>query len=448
VPTTDYVALTRRVTERIELKDTPVVFVGYGIEAPEYGWDDYKGVDVRGKTVVMLIGDPPVPDPKDAAKLDETVFRGKAMTYYGRWTYKYEIASAKGAAACLIVHETGPAGYPFAVVGGSWGREDFDLRTADGNRGRVPVEGWMTSEFSQKLFAAAGQDFATLKKAAVGRNFRPVAFDAKASFTVTAKCREVVSRNVVGVLPGSDPKLKNEYVVYSTHWDHLGRDTSLKGDQIFNGANDNAAGCAMILAVAQAFKALPVAPKRTLIFAFVTAEEKGLLGSKYYAEHPFFPAARTLADITVDGANLLGRTSDVEIIGYGNSTIDDVATAIAQAEGRAVVPDTSTEKGYFYRSDHFEFARVGVPAFYPKAGKTYVGRPAAWGQQQADLYLTRDYHKVTDEIKPDWTYDGAVQEAAFVLKVGHAIAQGDRWPEWKPGSEFKARRDAMLKAAK
>ena len=247
-PMTECVVHSHRVVSRLEIKDSEVVFVGYGVVAPEYGWDDYKGVDVRGKTIVMLVGDPPVPDPRDPAKLDGTVFKGRAMTYYGRWTYKYEIASAKGAAACLIVHETGPAGYPFAVLGGTAGREECDLRTPDGNAGRVAVEGWLTLDSSRKLFAAAGRDFAALKKSAVGRDFKPVALPATASFTVDNRIREIASHNVVARLAGSDPRVRNEWVIYSAHWDHLGRDPRLAGDQIFNGALDNAAGVAALLA--------------------------------------------------------------------------------------------------------------------------------------------------------------------------------------------------------
>ncbi|MDD3179706.1 MAG: M28 family metallopeptidase [Opitutaceae bacterium] len=445
VPVSDYVALSRRVTGRVDVKDSPVVFVGYGVDAPEYHWDDYKGVDLHGKTVIMLINDPPVPDPRNPSRIDDTVFKGRAMTYYGRWTYKYEIASARGAAACLIIHETGPAGYPFSVVGAGWGREDFDLRTPDGNAGRVALEGWLTLDMAKRLFAAAGQDFAALKASAVRRDFQPVPLKAKASFSVQNQVRQVVSRNVVGLLPGSDPGLKNEFVIYSTHWDHLGRNPRLKGDQIFHGAADNASGCAVLMEIARALRALPVAPKRSILFAFVTAEEKGLLGSRYYAEHPLYPLVRTLANLNLDAVNLRGLTSEVEIIGHGNSTIEDIGAAVAQAEGRQVIPDTNVEKGYFYRSDHFEFAKAGVPAFYPKAGKTYLGRPAGWGRQQEDLYTVNDYHQVTDVAKSDWVYEGAIQDGAYLLKVGYAIAQGDRRPEWKSGSEFKDRHDAMMR---
>jgi Zn-dependent M28 family amino/carboxypeptidase len=285
-PRTEYVAGSRRYTAEIKVPTSDIVFVGYGVVAPEYNWDDYKGVDVKGKTILMLVNDPPVPDPNDPSKLDEKMFKGKAMTYYGRWTYKYEIASEKGAAAALIVHETGPAGYPFEVVGSRHGREDFDIQKPDKNMSRVPVEGWITYDKAAELCKMAGQDLAALKKAAVSKDFRPVTLDAKASFDIKNTLREVDSRNVIARIEGSDPQLKNQYVIFSAHWDHLGKDPSLKGDQIFNGALDNASGTAGLLELAQAFTKISPAPKRSILILSVTAEERGLLGSKYYAENP------------------------------------------------------------------------------------------------------------------------------------------------------------------
>ncbi|MBC7366743.1 MAG: M28 family peptidase [Undibacterium sp.] len=441
----DYVGLSRRITPRIDVKSSELVFVGYGVTAPEFGWDDYKGVDVRGKTVVMLINDPPVTDA--SGQLDPQVFGGKAMTYYGRWTYKYEIASAKGAAACLIIHETGPAGYPFAVVAGTWGRENFDLRTPDANASRVAFEAWLTQDFATKLLAAAGEDFAKLKAAAATRDFKPVTLKAHASFAVANKTRDVGSKNVVALLPGSDPKLRDDYVIYSAHWDHLGMDPKLSGDQIFNGAADNASGTALLLEVAQSFAALPAAekPKRSILFLSVTGEEKGLLGSQYYGRAPLYPLTKTLANINVDGANPHGRTSDLIVIGNGASTIDAIGVAVAKEQGRTVLPDAQPEKGGYYRSDHFEFAKVGVPAYYPKPGRAFIGQPADYGQKLADAYTADDYHKVSDEVRPDWTFEGAAQDAAFILEVGRRIANSATWPEWNPGNEFKARRDTMLK---
>lgn len=445
----DFIAVSRHVVPTVEVKDSPIVFVGYGVVAPEYGWDDFKGVDVRGKTVVMLINDPPVPDPNDPTKLDEKMFKGKAMTYYGRWTYKYEEASAKGAAACLIVHETGPAGYPFAVVAGSWGRENFSLQTPDGNADRVAVEGWLTLAYARSLFTAAGFDFDALKAAAVRRDFRPVDFGARATFSISNKIRPLASRNVVARLDGADPSLRGEYVIYSAHWDHLGRNPRLKGDQIFNGAADNASGCAGILEIARKFSGLPAAerPRRSIIFLAVTAEEQGLLGSEYYAQHPLYPLNKTLADINIDVMQRAGPSRDIEVVGYGNSTLDDVAAEILKAEGRVLVPETDTEKGHFYRSDHFEFAKAGVPAFYTNAGLDVIGRPADYGRMRRDEYVAEDYHKVTDEIKPWWDLRGATEDAELLFRMGLRIAGGDTWPQWKPGCEFKARRDEMMAGA-
>lgn len=444
----DYIAISRRAVAQVDVTGSDVVFVGYGVVAPEYGWDDFKGVDVRGKTVVMLINDPPVRDPKDPSKLDEAMFKGKAMTYYGRWTYKYEEASAKGAAACIIVHETGPAGYPYAVLAGSLGRENFSLWSADGNAGRVAVEGWVTLDFAKSLFAAAGYDFAALKEAAVSKDFHPVDLKMKATFSIANKVRPLDSQNVVAKIEGSDPKLKDEYVIYSAHWDHLGRNPRLKGDQIYNGAADNASGCAGILEIAREFQALPSGerPRRSILFLSVTGEEQGLLGSEYYAAHPLYPLTRTLADINIDVMQLAGPSLDLEVVGYGNSTLDDIAASVLQAGGRTLVPETDTEKGSFYRSDHFEFAKVGVPAFYTKSGLRIVGKPAGYGRMRRDDYIAHDYHKVTDEIKPWWDLYGAALDADVLFQIGLQVAQGDTWPQWKPGCEFKARRDAMMAA--
>lgn len=444
----EWVAVSRRQAERVDVTNSDVVFVGYGVVAPEYGWDDFKGVDVRGKTVVMLINDPPVPDPKDPTKLDPNVFKGRAMTYYGRWTYKYEIASEKGAAAALIVHETEPAGYPFEVVQG-WAHENFDIATPGQQAAsRVAVEGWLTLDKAKAVLAASGQDFDALKKAAAGRDFRPVALGSRVNLSVTNKLREVRSRNVVAKLEGSDPKLQSEYVVYTAHWDHLGRDTSLKGDQIFNGAADNASGVAALLELARAFTKVSPPPRRSMLFLAVTAEEKGLLGAKYYASHPLYPLESTLADINMDVINLWGKTRDVVSLGLGQTTLDDLVAASAKEQGRTVVPDAEPEKGLFYRSDHFEFVKQGVPALNARGGVDYVGKPADYGRKKRAEYTQNDYHKVTDEVKPDWDFSGALEDLRLLTEVGYAVAQGDRFPEWLPGTEFRAKREASLSATK
>ncbi len=444
-PLDDFVGVSRRYTGSVEVKDSEVVFVGYGVVAPEYGWDDYKGVDVKGKTIVMLINDPAIPDPADPAKLDGKMFKGAAMTYYGRWTYKYEIATEKGAAAAIIVHETKPAAYPWEVVRGSWGQENFEIVSADKSMGRVPVESWIQLEKARELFQAGGKDFDALKKAALSKDFRPVAIGARATFSVKNTLREIQSRNVIAKVEGSDAAGKDEYVVYTAHWDHLGKDESLKDDQIYNGALDNASGTAGLVELAKAFAKLRPGPKRSVLFLAVTAEEKGLLGAKYYAQNPLYPLARTLANINMDGVNQWGRTSDITIVGLGNSTLDDIATEVARAQGRTVKPDPEPEKGFYYRSDHFEFALQGVPALYPDSGTEYVGKPPGYSQQKRDEYTMKDYHKVSDDVKADWDLTGAVDDLRLLFEVGFRVAQGDRYPEWKPGTEFKAKREAMLK---
>jgi Zn-dependent M28 family amino/carboxypeptidase len=443
----DYVAVSRRYTPKVDVKDSDIVFVGYGVVAPEYNWDDFKNVDVHGKTILMLVNDPQIPEPKDPTTLDDSMFKGRAMTYYGRWTYKYEIASQKGAAAAIIIHETPTAGYPFEVVVGSWGgRENFDIQTPDNNMSRVPVEGWMTYDKAAELCKMAGLDLATLKKSALDRSFRPVTLGgAKASFEIENTLRKIDSHNVTGKLEGSDPAHKDEYVVYTAHWDHLGRDSSLPGDQIYNGAADNASGTAGLLEIARAYKKLSPAPKRSILFLSVTAEEKGLLGAEYYAQNPLYPLNKTLADINMDGLNQWGKTSDLTIVGLGNSTLDDTAAEVLKEHGRTVTADPEPEKGFFYRSDHFEFAKQGVPALDPDSGVNYVGKPAAYGKQKRDEYTEHDYHKPSDEVKPDWDLSGAVEDLRAYFEIGYRVAQNDRFPEWKPGTEFKGKRDAMMR---
>lgn len=446
----DFIALSRRRQPQVELNDSEVVFVGYGITAPEFGWDDFKDVDVRGKTVVMLINDPPISDPK-TGQLDDAIFGGKAMTYYGRWTYKFESASARGAAAVFIVHETGPAGYPFAVIAAGSGRETFDVGSAAASQQRVAVEGWITLDTARRLFAAAGQDYATLKAAAARRDFRPVSLGARAHVTVANKIRSVTSRNVIALLPGSDPKLRDEFVIYSAHWDAYGRNPALTGDQILNGAADNAISVAMMLEIAQVTAALPAAerPRRSLLFFAPTYEEKGILGSQFYARNPLHPLARTVANLNIEplDANLAyGPTRDLEIVGRNPSTLDDYAAAIAREQGRVLRPDSEPEKGYYYRSDHFEFAKVGVPAFFVRSGVDFLNAPAGTGEKLRLAYLVNDYHKVSDEVRSDWTCGGAAADAKFLLALGLRVANADTIPEWKTGTEFKAVRAASLTA--
>jgi Zn-dependent M28 family amino/carboxypeptidase len=440
----DVVAWTRRVTDEVKVDASELVFVGYGVQAPEYTWDDYKGVDVAGKTLVMLVNDPPVPDPAAPAALDAKTFGGRAMTYYGRWTYKYEIGATHKAAAVLIVHETGPAGYPFAVVQGKTG-EQFTFVTPGKNMDRAAIEGWITLDQAKALFARAGQDFDRLKAQAATRAFRPVPLGLTASMTIRNTLRRVDSQNVVARLEGSDPAARDEHVVFTAHWDHFGVGEPINGDRIYNGARDNATGTAALLEMARAFTRLPKPPRRSILFLSVTAEEQGLLGSEYYAAQPLYPLAKTLADINMDALNVTGRTKDLVVIGLGASQLDDYARDAAKEQGRTLKPDAEPEKGFYYRSDHFNFAKVGVPALNTDEGVDFVGRPASFGIEVRERYTNERYHKPSDEVTPDWDLSGLAEDVQLLFAVGYRVAQADPYPAWSPGNEFKAIRDAQLK---
>ncbi len=432
----DFVAWTKRVQDSAAI-DAEMVFVGYGVQAPEFQWDDFKGTDVKGKVIMVLINDPPVED--------ERIFGGKAMTYYGRWTYKFEKAAELGAAGCLIIHNTERAGYPWDVVRNSWSGEQFDLATPDKNMGRVAVEGWITGEQAAAVFRLAGKDLHALTKAAVSRDFRPVPLGVRAKLAVHNTLRRVDSHNVMAKLAGSDPKLKDEYVIYVAHWDHFGIGPEVNGDKIYHGAKDNASGTATLLEMARAFKQLKVLPRRSLLFLAVTAEEQGLLGSRYYAEHPLYLLARTAGAINMDSLNVLGRTRDVVMIGRGSSTLDELVEALASEQGRTVQGDPEPEKGFFYRSDHFNFAKQGVPAFDPHEGTDYIGKPAGWGLEMRQRYTREDYHKPSDKMKDYWDLSGMVEDGQLYLLLGYRVANDPKMPEWKPGAEFKAKRDASLR---
>jgi Zn-dependent M28 family amino/carboxypeptidase len=418
--------------------------VGYGIVAPEFNWDDYKGMDVKGKTLVMLVNDPPVPDTSHPSALDPKTFGGPAMTYYGRWTYKYEIGAKKNAAGVLIVHETGPAGYPFAVVQTNTG-EKFDLVTPDKNMSRANVEGWISLDQAKAMLARAGQDFDTLKKLAATREFKPVPLGLTASITLKNTLRNVESRNVVAKVEGSDPKLRDEYVVYTAHWDHLGMDPKMQGDNIYNGAVDNATGTAALIEMARAFASMKVPPKRSILFLAVTAEEQGLLGSQYYSVQPLYPLAKTVANINMDAMNVYGRTKDITIIGLGMSDLDDYAKQAASEQGRTLRADPEPEKGFYYRSDHFNFAKQGVPALNPEEGTEFIGKPEDYSKQVRENWTANIYHKPADEVKADWDLSGLVEDAQLLMTVGYRVANADKYPEWKAGTEFKAVRDEQLK---
>jgi Zn-dependent M28 family amino/carboxypeptidase len=432
----DYVASSAHLESEVKVENSEIVFVGYGIVAPEYHWDDYKGADVKGKTILLLINDPPVPDPKDPTKLDEKMFKGRAMTYYGRWTYKYEIAAKMGAAAAIIIHETEAAAYPYAVVRTSWSKENFELDAADKNAGMVPVRSWITLDVAKKLLSDSGQDFEALKKAALSKDFHPMVLPAKATFDVKQTVRSFKSRNVVGKLEGKDSALKDQYVIYSAHCDHLGKHPELTGDHSFNGAVDNASGDAAVLQLAAAFLKLNPPPKRSILFLCTTAEEAGLLGAKYYVEHPLYPLDKTLADINIDELNVWGKARDVVDITFGFTTMDDLLAQSAKRQGRATIPNARPEKGTVYRADNFEFSKAGVPSLYLGPGEHLVSR-ASDAPLRADEFDLHDYHQVSDEIKPDWDLSGAVEDVQLLFDVGCQVANGTKAPEWKPGTEFK-----------
>src|SRR3990172_1610010 len=429
----DVVAWSKHVADSAALDASELVFAGYGVEAPEFTWNDFKDADVKGKTIIVLVNDPPVPDPADASKLDPKTFGGNAMTYYGRWTYKFEEGARKGAAGILVVHETERAGYPFSVVQGNL-KEKFDLVTPDKNMGRAAIEGWITLDTAKKILKLAGQNFDALKKQAVTRDFKPVPLGLKASLAIHNTMRTIDSQNVVAKLEGSDPRQKDEYVLYSAHWDHFGVGTPVNGDKIYNGALDNASGVATVLEIARAFTQANPQPKRSILFLMVTAEEQGLLGSQYYSVSPLYPLAKTVANINVDGVNQWGRTKDITVVGLGASDLDDYLRQAASAQGRTLTPDPEPEKGFYYRSDHFNFAKQGVPALDPDSGVEYVGKSAEWGKSKRDEYTEKDYHAPSDQVKPDWDLSGAAEDAQLLMAVGYRVANADKLPEWKPGN--------------
>ncbi|NIM52507.1 MAG: M28 family peptidase [Gemmatimonadales bacterium] len=436
----EFMAWTKRVVDRVSVRDAELVFVGYGIVAPEYGWNDYEGIDVRGKVVVLLVNDP------GFATQDTALFTGNTMTYYGRWTYKYEEAARQGAAAALIVHETDPAGYPWAVVEGSWKGEQFDLVREDNNMSRVAVEGWLSLETARTVFTQAGLDYDVLKERAASREFQAVPMSATASITLRNAVRRSTSRNVLAVLPGGDRA--DEYLVYMAHWDHFGRDPAMEGDQIYNGARDNATGVAGLIELARAFASLETPTRRSLLFLAVTAEEQGLLGSAYYATNPVYPLPKTVAAINLDALNVWGRMGDVTVIGLGNSELDDYLADAARAQGRWVRPDPEPEKGFYFRSDHFNFAKQGVPALYVDEGIDHVEHGEAWTLARREEYTAERYHKPADEYDPSWDLTGLVDDLRLVFRVGYRLASESTFPNWSERSPFKATRDSMMAPAR
>jgi len=435
---TDFVATTEQVVERTSLNDSELVFVGYGIVAPEYGWNDYEGIDAAGKTVVILVNDP------GYATEDESLFNGRAMTYYGRWTYKYEEAARQGAAGALIVHRTGPAGYPWGVVENGWSGPQFGL-AEPGDAPLLDAGGWLTEDAARRLFERAGLEFDALDQAALTPEFTPVPLGLTASLTIDNAIERSESPNFLAVLPGAERP--DEYVIYTAHYDHFGVDPSLEGDSIYNGARDNASGTAGLIEIARAFRVAADAgqpPERSVMFLAVTAEEQGLLGSAYYATHPVVPLDRTAAVINMDALNTWGATNDVTVVGLGNSELDDYARAAAEAQSRAIIPDPEPEKGYYFRSDHFEFAKQGVPALYTDPGIDMHEGGEERGRAELVEYNEERYHQVDDELTDDWDLSGAVQDLELFFRVGWTITNEAGWPNWSENSEFRALRDEMM----
>lgn len=436
---TDLIAVSGHQSPTSKFDKAEVVFVGYGIVAPEYGWNDFKNVDVKGKVVLVLNN-----DPED----DASLFAGKTRLWYGRWDYKYEQAAKQGAVGCLIIHTTPSAGYPWQVVQTSWTGEQFELPSTGAPQ--LQVEGWLTEEASRKLVQLGGKDLDALRTAAQSRDFVPVPLGTLASTSFANTVVKKSTANVLGLLRGSDPKLADEWIILTAHHDHLGLKENAKPgeDAIYNGAVDNASGVAAMLTVARALTAQGKAPKRSVLFAAVAAEEQGLLGSQYLVEHPPVPYGRMAANINIDGLNIWGRTKDVSVIGYGKTSIDAVLVQLAKAQGRVVKPDALSDRGFFYRSDQFNFAKVGVPAAYFSSGHAFIDRPESWGREQREKWELTHYHQPTDELLSTWDLSGAVEDVKLIHQLTLKLADAPNMPTWTRGDEFEVPRQKALEALK
>jgi len=427
---------TKRLDKTVSVTDSEIVFVGYGVNAPEYGWNDYTGLDVKGKTVVMLVNDP------GFATKDEALFKGNAMTYYGRWTYKYEEAARQGAEAAIVIHETEPASYGWDVVTGSWTSEQYDLVRPDRGASRTALEGWVTYQQADQMFASAGMDLAKMKSDAAVKGFKPVPAPAlKLSAKINQTVKMTESRNVAGVIKGKTNP--DEYVLYMAHWDHLGMSEDVEGnDKIFNGAVDNATGTAAIIEVAETMVERGT-PDRSVLFVAVTAEESGLLGSAYYGEKPLVPLAQTVGGVNIDAMRPVGQTKDMKIIGFGSSELEDLLKRQLEKRGMYVVPDDKPQAGYFYRSDHISLAKLGVPMLYASPGNNHVTNGLTYGEKFAKEYNEERYHKPGDEYDNSWDLSGIVQATDILLDMGYDLANSEDWPNWYEGTEFRGLRDDM-----
>lgn len=431
----DFVAFTQLQTPTVALRNVEVVFVGYGIEAPELDWDDYKGVSVAGKVLFMLNDDPPSDDPK--------FFGGKARTYYGRWTYKFEIAARKGAVGALILHTTESAGYPFQVWQSSWSNEQFRL-DVPGEARKLSIAGGTTEKSTQDFFRMAGLDLSKLQESARTRAFKPVPLGIKVSARMNVTTRKLETHNVLGILRGSDKELNRQYIVFSAHHDHLGISRAVKGDSIYNGALDNASGVSMMLSMAKGFASLSQKPKRSLLFAAVAAEEQGLLGSEYYATHPTVPLKEVAANINIDGMNIWGKTSDITFLGWDRSSLKEDVDTVAKEMNMMISPDAYPEKGYFYRSDHFNFAKVGIPSLSYETGNTFVGKPVDYAKEVKQKYEEQNYHQPSDEFSGEWVFDGAMNDCEFIIRLTLRLANTSQMPMWNKGDEFESARVKAL----
>ncbi|MRX75143.1 M28 family peptidase [Pedobacter petrophilus] len=428
---TDFVAGSRRLQEQVSISNSPLVFAGFGIVAPEYGWDDYKDLNVKGKTVVVMINDP--------GFADSTLFKGKNMTYYGRWTYKFEEASRQGAAGILIIHDTEPAAYPWSVVRSGWSKSKLNLQSEDNGMNRTVVEGWLSLDKAKALFKLAGQNDG-LMETAKKKGFKAVDLELTTSLTIKNKIKKSLSYNVLAKVSGT--KHKDEAIIYSAHWDHLGIGEKVQGDSIYNGAVDNATGVASLLELATAFKKLPKQPERTILFVSYTAEEQGLLGSEYYAKHPVFPLAKTVANINMDMMGIAGKTKDIVVYGFGQSALEDYAATSAKKQGRVIVPDPVPSSGLYYRSDHFNLAKVGVPSLFTGSGVDNVKNGRDWGLKQVADFTKFRYHSPQDNFDANtWDLSGIVEDVRLVFDLGYRLSNEASFPKWKEGSEFKAIRE-------
>ena len=430
----DYVAVTRQLHPEISLENSELVFTGYGIVAPEYHWNDYEGVDVRGKTVVVMVNDP--------GFVDSTLFKGKTMTYYGRWTYKFEEAARQGAAGVIIIHSTKPASYGWPVVRGGWSGSSMYLQADDNNRSRALMEGWITSDAAKKLFTLAGMSEELLSKAGK-KGFKPVPLGLTVSLKITNEIKKSVSNNVLALWPGTERK--DEYIIYTAHWDHLGIGEAIDGDSIYNGAADNASGTAALLEIARAFTRLKTKPSRSILFLAVTAEEQGLLGSEYYTTHPVYPVNKTIANINMDVLQPFGKMKDIIVVGKGQSELDEYAEAAAQKQGRYTRGEPDPSGGWYFRSDHFKFAKVGIPSLYVEGGSVSTAHGEEWGEAQKKEYNDKRYHAPADEYSASWDLSGIIDDLRLLFDVGYTLSNDGKFPGWKTGSEFKASREESLK---